>query len=36
MAQISPKVGIDCSGTQLDVHIYPLEITFSVANDPDG
>ncbi len=36
MAQISPKVGIDCSDARLDVHIYPLDIAFSVANDPDG
>jgi len=36
MAQITPKVGIDCSEGRLDVHIYPLEIAFSVANDPDG
>lgn len=36
MAQISPKVGIDCSDARLDVHIYPLDIAFSVGNDPDG
>ena len=36
MAQIAPHVGIDCSSTRLDVHIYPLEETFSVANDPQG
>jgi transposase len=36
MAQISPRVGIDCSDARLDVHIYPLGIAFSVSNDPDG
>lgn len=36
MAQISPKVGIDCSDARLDVHIYPLDTSFSVTNDPDG
>jgi transposase len=36
MAQISPKVGIDCSDGRLDIHIYPLDISFCVANDPDG
>jgi transposase len=36
MAQISPKVGIDCSDDRLDVHIYPLDLSFSVANDPEG
>ena len=36
MAQISPKVGIDCSDARLDIHIYPLDISFSVTNDPDG
>ena len=36
MAQISPKVGIDCSDARLDVHIYPLDLSFSVANDADG
>jgi transposase len=36
MAQISPKVGIDCSDARLDVHIYPLDLNVSVANDPDG
>jgi transposase len=36
MAQISPKVGIDCSDARLDIHIYPLDLSFSVANDPDG
>jgi len=36
MAQISPRVGIDCSDARLDVHIHPLDIAFAVANDPDG
>ena len=36
MAQIAPKVGIDCSDARLDVHVYPLELDFSVANDWDG
>ena len=36
MAQISPKVGVDCSDARLDVHIYPLDTAFSVANDPEG
>jgi transposase len=36
MAQISPRVGIDCSDARLDVHIHPLAIAFSVANDQDG
>jgi hypothetical protein len=33
MAQMAPRVGIDCSSARLDVHIHPLEIVFSVAND---
>lgn len=36
MAQIAPHVGIDCSSTRLDVHVYPLELAFSVANAPQG
>jgi len=36
MAQISPKVGIDCSDARLDIHIFPLDIVFSVANDQEG
>jgi transposase len=36
MAQMSPVAGIDCSAEQLDVHIYPLEQGFSVANDKAG
>jgi transposase len=36
MAQMAPRVGIDCSSARLDVHIHPLEIVFSVANDQDG
>ncbi len=36
MAQVSPVGGIDCSAEQLDVHIYPLEQSFSVANDKAG
>jgi transposase len=36
MAQISPKVGIDCSDSRLDVHIYPLDLSFCVGNDADG
>jgi transposase len=36
MAQFSPSVGIDCSDARLDVHIHPLDIGFSVANDPEG
>ena len=36
MAQFAPKVGIDCSDARLDVHIHPLDMNFSVANDPDG
>ena len=33
---MTPRVGIDCSSTRLDVHIYPLEIAFSVSNDQEG
>jgi len=36
MAQFTPRVGIDCSDARLDVHIHPLAIGFSVANDPAG
>lgn len=36
MAQSVPYVGIDCSGARLDVHIYPLDIAFSVTNDATG
>jgi transposase len=36
MAQSVPYVGIDCSDARLDVHIHPLDIAFSVANDPAG
>jgi len=36
MAQIAPRVGIDCSDARLDIHIHPLDIAFSVSNDPDG
>jgi transposase len=36
MAQFAPKVGIDCSDARLDVHIYPLETSFFVSNDPEG
>jgi transposase len=36
MAQISPRVGIDCSDARLDIHIHPLDIAFSVSNDQDG
>lgn len=36
MAQFAPKVGIDCSDAELDVHIHPLGIGFCVANDPQG
>jgi transposase len=36
MAQISPKVGIDCSDGRLDVHIHPLDLSFYVANNADG
>jgi transposase len=36
MAQIAPHVGIDCSSTQLDVHIHPCDLAFSVGNDPEG
>jgi len=36
MAQIAPHVGIDCSDAQLDVHIHPCELVFSVGNDPEG
>jgi transposase len=36
MAQFAPKVGIDCSDARLDVHIHPLDIAFSVANDKEG
>ena len=36
MAQFTPKVGIDCSDARLDIHIHPLDIAFSVANDKEG
>lgn len=36
MAQLTPKVGIDCSDARLDIHILPLDIVFSVANDQAG
>ena len=36
MAQVAPKVGIDCSDARLDVHIHPLDIAFSVSNKPAG
>jgi transposase len=36
MAQIAPCVGIDCSHDRLDIHVYPLEIAFSVVNDAAG
>jgi transposase len=36
MAQFVPHVGIDCCDDRLDVHIHPLDIVFSVANDPAG
>ncbi len=36
MAQFAPKVGIDCSDARLDIHLHPLGIGFSVANDPEG
>jgi transposase len=36
MAQFAPRVGIDCSEAQLDVHVHPLGITFQVTNDPAG
>jgi transposase len=36
MAQTTPRVGIDCSESRLDVHIHPLGIALSVANDPAG
>jgi transposase len=36
MAEVSPVAGIDCSAERLDVHIYPLEQAFSVANDELG
>ena len=36
MAQISPRVGVDCSDARLDVHIDPLGICFSVDNDLAG
>jgi transposase len=36
MAQSVPYVGIDCSDARLDIHVYPLDIAFSVANDPAG
>jgi transposase len=36
MAQSAPHVGIDCSDDRLDIHIYPLEVVLSVANDPAG
>ena len=36
MAQIAPHVGIDCCDERLDVHVHPLDIVFSVTNDPAG
>jgi transposase len=36
MAQSALHVGIDCSDDRLDVHIHPLDIAFSVENDPAG
>ncbi len=36
MAQQAAHVGIDCSDARLDVHAHPLEIGFSVGNDPAG
>ena len=36
MAHFTPKAGIDCSADRLDVHIHPLAIAFSVANDRGG
>lgn len=36
MAQISPRVGIDCSDARLDIHIHPLDKAFSVSNDQEG
>jgi transposase len=36
MAHFTPRAGIDCSADRLDVHIHPLALAFSVANDRDG
>jgi transposase len=36
MAQIAPRVGIDCSQARLDIHVHPLALAFSVANDAAG
>lgn len=36
MAQPAPYVGIDCSDARLDIYIHPLDVAFSVANDPGG
>jgi transposase len=36
MPQFAPKAGVDCSADRLDVHIHPLDIAFSLANDADG
>lgn len=36
MPQIAPKAGIDCSKDRLDVHIHPLGVSFSLANDETG
>jgi transposase len=36
MPQIAPKAGIDCSAARLDVHLYPLDLGFSVGNDRAG
>lgn len=36
MPQFAPKAGIDCSAARLDVHIHPLAIVFSLANDAAG
>ena len=36
MPQFVPRAGVDCSAARLDVHIHPLDITFSLANDAAG
>ena len=36
MAHFTPRAGIDCSADRLDVHLHPLALTFSVANDRSG
>jgi transposase len=36
MPQFVPKAGIDCSADRLDVHIHPLDIAVSLANDAGG